>query len=49
MSKRPRYSTEVRERAVRMLLDQEGSYPSQWSAMRSVAEKFGCSPETLRS
>ena len=49
MSKRPRYSTEVRERAVRMLLDQQGSYPSQWSAMRSVAEKFGCSPETLRS
>jgi len=42
------YPQEVRERAVRMVLDQPGQYASQWEAMRSIAAKIGCSPETLR-
>ena len=49
MVRRSRYSPEVRERAVRLVLDQEGQHASQWSAMCSVASKIGCSPETLRN
>ena len=48
MGKASRYSPEVRERAVRLVLEQIKDYPSQWAALRSIAEKFGCSPETLR-
>ena len=48
MGKASRYSPEVRERAVRLVLEQVKDYPSQWAAIRSIAEKFGCSPETLR-
>jgi len=48
MSRRIRYSQEVRERAVRMVIEHEGDYASQWEAIRSVAEKIGCSPESLR-
>ncbi len=44
-----KYSPEVRERAVRMVFDHQGEYDSQWAAIRSVAEKVGCSSETLRS
>ncbi len=43
-----RYSPEVRERAVRLVFEHEGQYDSQWAAIRSVAGKIGCSPETLR-
>ncbi len=43
-----RYSPEVRERAVRMVLEQEREHPSQWSAIQSIAEKIGCTAETLR-
>ena len=39
---------EVRERAVRMVLDGQSRHESQGAAIRSIAEKFGCSPETLR-
>jgi len=39
MDKRTRYSTEVRERAVRLVFDQERAHASQWAAIRSVAEK----------
>ena len=43
-----RYSPEIRERAVRMALDNAGEYDSQWAAIRSISEKFGCNRETLR-
>ena len=42
-----KFSTEVRARAVRMVLDHEGDYPSRWSAIVSVSEKIGCVPQTL--
>ena len=42
------YSPEVRERAVRMVLDHRGEHRSEWAAICSIAEKFGCSSETLR-
>ena len=48
MSRRIRYFQEVRERAVRMVIEDEGDYASQWEAIRSIATKIGCSPESLR-
>ncbi len=48
MGRASRYSPEVRERAVRLVLEHERQYESQWAAIRSVAGKIGCSPETLR-
>jgi transposase-like protein len=49
MSKSNRYSPEVRERAIRMVFEHEHDHPSQWAAIRSIAEKIGCTAETLRS
>ena len=49
MTKRIRYSPEVKERAVRMLLEHQDEYPSQWQAICSIAAKIGCTGETLRS
>ena len=43
-----RYSPEVRARAVRMVLDHQNDYPSQWAAICSIASKIGCTGETLR-
>ncbi len=48
MDKSKRFSQEVKERAVRLVLEKQREYPSQWSAISSVAEKIGCSPESLR-
>lgn len=44
-----RYSPEVRERAVRMVQEHAKEYESQWGAISSIAEKIGCSGETLRN
>ena len=48
MSRKSRYSPEVRERAVRLVLEHQAEYESQWAAMRSIAAKIGCTTETLR-
>ena len=49
MTKRiPPYSPEVRARAVRMVLDNQGEHASQAAAISSIAAKIGCAPETLR-
>ena len=44
----PKYSPEVRERAVRMVFEHEGEHASQRAAISSIAAKIGCNPETLR-
>lgn len=44
-----RYSPEVRTRAVRVVQEHRNEYTSEWSAIVSIASKFGCTPETLRS
>ena len=42
-----KYSPEVRERSVRMVLDNQGQYESRWAAIMSIASKIGCVPQTL--
>jgi transposase len=48
MTRRTRFSQEIRERAVRMVVEHGGEYDSRWEAICSIAEKIGCAPETLR-
>lgn len=49
MNKKTRYSPEIRDRAVRMVFEQQREHDSQWSAIGSIAGKIGCTPETLRN
>jgi transposase-like protein len=49
MGRATKFSAEVRERAVRMVLEHQDGYDSQWAAMCSIAEKIGCTAETLRT
>ena len=48
MAKQKQFSPEVRERAVRLVLEQKGEHETQWSAIRAIAPKIGCAAETLR-
>jgi transposase len=48
MARTSRFSQEVRERAVRMVFEHGSEYDSEWEAICSIAEKIGCSSETLR-
>ena len=47
MNKSNKFSPEVRERAVRMVQEPRGEYPSLWAAVESIASKIGCVPQTL--
>jgi transposase len=47
MKKSPKFSPEVRERAVRLVQEHRGEYPSLWAAIESIAPKIGCVPQTL--
>ena len=42
-----RFSPEVRERAVRLVQEHRGDYPSLWACIESIAPKIGCVPQTL--
>ncbi len=48
MARPSRYSPEVRERAIRMVLEHQEEYDSEWAAIESIAAKIGCTAETLR-
>jgi transposase len=48
MRKSVKYSPEVRERAVRMVVEHQSEHVSQWAAIESIAVKIGCTAETLR-
>ena len=47
MNKSPKFSPEVRERAVRMVQEHRADYPSLWATIESIAPKIGCVPQTL--
>ena len=47
MTKSNKISPEVRARAVRLVQEHRGEYPSLWAAVESIAPKIGCVPQTL--
>ena len=47
MNRSTKFSPEVRERAVRLVQEHRGEYPSLWAAVESIAPKIGCVPQTL--
>jgi transposase len=47
MKKQTKFSPEIRERAVRMVQEHRGDYPSLWATIESIAPKIGCVPQTL--
>ena len=49
MNKHKRYPPEIRERAVRLVLEHQENYRSEWAALTSIADKIGCTAETLRN
>src|SRR5262245_4149985 len=49
MARPSRFSPEVRDGAVRMVLEQQDKHDSQWATIVSIAEKIGCTAETLRN
>ena len=48
MKRASKFSPEVQERAVRMVVESQGQHDSQWAAIESIAAKIGCTAETLR-
>jgi len=48
MNKTERYSPEVREKAVRLVVEHREDYESEWAAIGSIAQKIGCTADTLR-
>jgi len=48
MGRQSKFPAEMRERAVRLVFEQQGKHESQWAAIVSIAEKMGCTAETLR-
>ena len=48
MNELTRYSKEVRERAIGIVLEQQSEHQSQWASIQSIADKIGCTHETLR-
>jgi transposase len=48
MDKKTKYSREIRDRAVRLVFEQQKEYGSQWSAIGAIAGEIGCTPENLQ-
>ena len=48
MGRPSRFSPEVRERAIRLVMEQRPAHPSEWAALQAVATKLGMTAETLR-